>query len=213
MFAISMIPLSKSIFILSLNPICCGILAFIFLKEKLSKPIIFCTIGACTGIYLLTLNTQEGGNADENPWGYFFIIIGAWLVGSLFIIMRFLNIYHIHVTVNSFMIGSMFVVQSIVVYFLKDGLINIEKYTVFDASLLTIHGFLSMCWIWCMFFATKYAQASVVSPIMNLENLFTVLVDIFFFQYHFINSDFIGMTILGICIIIPIILRYMYPDH
>jgi len=48
--------------------------------------------------------------------------------------MRFLNLYKIHVTVNSFVIGSVFVAQSIVVYFLGDGLINIEKYTLFDIS-------------------------------------------------------------------------------
>jgi len=49
-----------------------------------------------------------------------------------------------------------------------------------------------------MFLATKFAQASVVAPIMNIENLFTIIADIFFFHYHFVNTDLIGMVVLAL---------------
>ena len=63
--------------------------------------------------------------------------------------------------------------------------------------------------MWWMFFSTKYAQASVVAPIMNLENFFTIIADIFFFQYNFVSTDLLGMSILAFWIAAPIVTKFM----
>mmetsp|Transcript_9066 Transcript_9066/g.8065 ORF Transcript_9066/g.8065 Transcript_9066/m.8065 type:complete len:159 (-) Transcript_9066:18-494(-) len=155
----------------------------------------------------MSLNKEEK-DQQESSLGYLFIILANWLSGALFTIIRTLNLNNVHVSLNSGMVGLTFIIQSFGVYIYNDKLINIDKYTFYDVCILSAHGLLSVVWIWGLFFATKFAQASFICPIMNFENLFTIFVDIFLFQYHFTTSDSYGMTVLAVCIIAPIITRY-----
>mmetsp|Transcript_28363 Transcript_28363/g.25077 ORF Transcript_28363/g.25077 Transcript_28363/m.25077 type:complete len:114 (-) Transcript_28363:76-417(-) len=112
--------------------------------------------------------------------------------------IRTMNLNNVPVSLNSGVLGCFFLGQSIFSFFWKDGLINFDQYTLFDISILLVFGFCSLCWIWGWFFATKFAQASKVAPLSNLENFFTVVFDIFFFHYNFQQTDVIGLSILGI---------------
>jgi len=208
MIALSYIPLSKAIFILSLNPIVCAILAGIFLKEKISPTTIVWIFGAAVGIYLLTLNNQADETAENRLIGYTFMIFAILLSGAIFTMIRTLNLYNIHVCLNSGTLGIFLVLQSVIAYSYDSELINFDKYTLTDLGLLWALGLFSIGWIWGWFFATKFAQASVVSPMSNLENLTTLLFDIFFFHYHFVKSDIIGLSVLSVCIVAGVASRY-----
>ncbi|CAI2373083.1 unnamed protein product [Moneuplotes crassus] len=207
-FAISRLPLSKSVIIFSLNPICCATLAFFFLKEDIAKTTIACFFGAAVGIYFLTLN-RESDNKSGTISGYIAAITSIWLLGSIFIFGRVLALLKVHATVVCMCLGLSFMVPSLIASLFIDDVLHFNQYTTSDLCILTVFGFLSSVWITCMYLATKYAQASFISPILNLENVFTVFIDMFFFHYHFTGTDFLGMSILAACICIPIVRNYL----
>lgn len=60
-----------------------------------------------------------------------------------------------------------------------------------------------------MMLANRYAMASKMAPISYLENVFTLMADIWLFQYHFVGTDIAGMLIIVACLAIPITLRTM----
>lgn len=53
--------------------------------------------------------------------------------------------------------------------------------------------------------AFKYQKASKLAPLMYTENVFTLLSDAFIFNYTFILTDYIGITIVTVCLLIPAI--------
>ena len=134
--SLGLIPLSKMVFILSLTPITSAILAGIFLKERITWPTIACIFGTVFGIYLLTLNQEEGGSNKNSITGYILMWTAIWLWGGIFIMIRYMNLYNVPVSVNSGTLGCFFIIQAIIAYFWKDGLINIWKYTFVDFILL-----------------------------------------------------------------------------
>lgn len=72
------ISVGKSTLIYNLNPICCMLIAVVVLSERLTFTTILSTIGAFSGIYLLTLNKPEG-HEDESAWiGYVMVFLSAW---------------------------------------------------------------------------------------------------------------------------------------
>ena len=117
-FAISQIPLSKSIFIFSLNPICWAILATIFLKERINKITIMSIFGAAIGIYTLTLNKAEDGKGGSLS-GYISMLWAIWLTGLLFILIRSLNQNGIHLSLVNSVLGFSFLVQPLIVSMFK----------------------------------------------------------------------------------------------
>ena len=50
-------------------------------------------------------------------------------------------------------------------------------------------------------------MASKMSAFTNLENAFTIFIDIFLFNYAFVATDIIGMGIILACILTPVILK------
>ena len=58
-------------------------------------------------------------------------------MASIFIVMRTLNKYDLHVSINNGIQGVMFVTMSIVLLFTTEDVINIEKYKTFDVIALS----------------------------------------------------------------------------
>ncbi|CAI2373855.1 unnamed protein product [Moneuplotes crassus] len=206
-YAISQLPLSKSVLIFSLNPICCAILGYFLLKENITKTTILCILGAVIGIYVLTLSKQEDGSSGTLS-GYIAAIITIWMTGSVLVFSRYLNLYGAHYTVICMVLGLSNILQTVIISCFCSNFLNFSHYRLIDLLILNIHGMLSAVWIPLMFLAAKYAEASFISPILNIENVFTILIDMFVFGYTFISTDFIGMSILGTCIVIPILKNY-----
>jgi len=90
-----------------------------------------------TGIYFLTLNKQENGAIKENPIGYLFMCIFIMCSSANFVVMRLLNQYSLHVSLNNGIQGIMFVLLSVFIYLFYGDLINIDKYYPWDIIALT----------------------------------------------------------------------------
>ena len=131
-FALAYLSLSKWTIIMSISPIFWAILASIILKENINAITIICIFGAVTGIYFLSLNQEGNGKIKENPLGYIFMIIYILSISTSFIVMRTLNKYSLHVSINNGIQGVMFVILSIFMYFFYGDYINIEKYKTSD---------------------------------------------------------------------------------
>ena len=94
LYSIKLLPLSKSIMILSTTPLWWVVLGYVFLKENTMKLEIFCIFGAWVGIYFLTLNKQEGSNSDDTILGYILITSSAWFMAGIFVCLRYLSFYN-----------------------------------------------------------------------------------------------------------------------
>lgn len=53
--------------------------------------------------------------------------------------------------------------------------------------------------------AFKYANASTVSPLININCLFNVFIDLFYFKFDFYLTDLVGSIIIMTCICLPVI--------
>ncbi|CAI2369635.1 unnamed protein product [Moneuplotes crassus] len=198
LYVLDHLPLSKAVFMFSQNPIPCAILASIFLKEKLTKMHILCLVGAGFGIYLLSLN-KEDRQAEGSVSGYLVCLVAVWIGGAEFVMTRYLNLKGAGPEWICITCGIGFVASALVAEEL-----GFEKYTEFDWFMVESHGFLAGFYILGSILATKYIGASFVAPVINFENIFTICLDIFFFKYHFVYTDILGMVILALCIAVPV---------
>lgn len=204
------IPVSKGILIFSLNPLFCAVIASIVLKEHISVISIWSTIWAFFGIYLLTVNKPEAAVIGSNAFiGYTLVLTAAWLYGLLFVVLRALNLYSINVLLSPFYLGVFTGVQTLVIFIFKRDMIHIETYDSVDWLLLCIIGIFCVVNQLAIMLAWKAAQASWMAPISYLENVFTLLADIFLFHYHFVSTDVIGMAIIVVWLLIPITVKIL----
>ncbi|CAI2370958.1 unnamed protein product [Moneuplotes crassus] len=204
MYALDRLPLSKTIFMLSLRPTACAVIAFITLRERFTIVDSLCLIGGSLGVYILTLSTQDD-NKEESFEGYFAAIICIWAGGAVAVIYRKLNLLNVHSSVVGVSLGVGFIVQPFLTTIFIEKVIHFEKYSWFDLFMNASHGLLCALFFLFMFVATFYIKASVFSPRINLENGVTVVLDVLLFHYHFTLLDLSGMVVLGICIFIPIL--------
>lgn len=100
------VPVSKGVLIFCLNPLFCAIVAAIFLKENITFISIGSTIGAFCGIYLLTLNKSDEVKEDSHELlGYTLVLGSAWCYGLLFVFLRALNLYNLHILISPLYLG------------------------------------------------------------------------------------------------------------
>ena len=204
------IPVSKGILIFSLNPLFCAVIAAIVLKEHISAISIWSTIGAIFGIYLLTANKSDSVAVESNVLlGYTLVLAAAWLYGLLFVVLRALNLYSINVLLSPFYLGVFTGIQTLFIFIFKRDMIHIETYDSVDWLLLCVIGIFSVVGQLTIMLAWRAAQASWMAPISYLENVFTLLADIFLFHYHFVSTDVIGMVIIVVWLLIPITMKIL----
>ncbi|CAI2374270.1 unnamed protein product [Moneuplotes crassus] len=205
-YAINQLPLSKAIFMINLCPISCAIMAAIFLKEKLTRSYILCLCVAPIGIYLISLNMDDQGKTGSLT-GYLSAFCSIWLGGLVFIFVRALNLYGVHASWVYMSCGIGLFFQPVIWNLLKDDVLHFEQYTSYDSFMVITHGMLATLFMLLLYYASKYVEASFIAPISNLENIFSIIVDIFIFHYSFTIIEIAGMSILGACIITIVIIK------
>ncbi|CAI2373698.1 unnamed protein product [Moneuplotes crassus] len=208
--AISWIPVGKSTLIYSTNPIFSVVLSFLILREKLSKPIVFSAIGALIGIYFLSLNKKEESDQGDNLiLGVILVVTCAWLQAVIFILVRIISSQKIHFTVRPANVG-MFFIAIVVCYncfLLLAGYPSTFQYDLVDIILLSCVGIGACLCIGPLSLAMQYEEASKLSPLLYTENIFTLLADALVFGYTFVKSDYIGISIVGVCLLIPVFIK------
>ena len=209
LYSIKMLPLSKTIMIMSTTPLWWAVLGYIFLKENTKKLEIACIFGAWVGIYFLTLNKQDGSNSDDTLLGYLLVISWAWLTAGIFVCLRYLSFYNtpvnlatviykykIFIILCSFMLGCGILAQGVSLWIISDNKSSFLNYSLSDFIIMNIIGLLQPGVQITMFLANKYSLSSQAASINNFENIVTVITDIFLFHYVFVLSDIIGKPII-----------------
>jgi drug/metabolite transporter (DMT)-like permease len=205
---VKMISVGKSTLIFSTNPMFSMILASILLSEKISKHVIWSTIGAFFGIYFLTINKENVTEESHLYLGIFFVILAALFQAFIFVFVRMVSVYNLHFTVRPTYAGISFAIFSILVtIFYRDG-ITFESYDLIDFAILSLIGVGWCTWVGALSLAMQYEEASKLTPCFYLENVMTLLADAFLFDYHFRMSDFIGIFIVAVCLWVPAIVNY-----
>ncbi|CAI2373031.1 unnamed protein product [Moneuplotes crassus] len=224
-WGITRVPLSKSVFILSLSPICCTLLASLLLKEVISKATIFCLIWGSVGVYILTLSHPDDG--EGKLLGYLSLILSIWLNGALFVLTKSLSLFKFHFSIVNAWFGLIYFIQPLALNLFRENTVNISQYDLVDVILLLTHGFFGALTIICIFLAAKFTKASFtytfltkppnftqrpftdtqacyIPPILHLETIFAIILDIFLFKYHFTTSDLLGISLLTLSIAVHV---------
>ena len=95
------------------------------------------------------------------------------------------------------MLGNGILIQGISLWILSDNKSSFLSYTLTDFIILNSVGLLQPGVQITTFLANKYALPSQTASIANLENIITILTDIFIFNYIFVFSDIAGKTLLS----------------
>ena len=202
------IAVSKGILIFCLNPLFCAIIAAIFLHEKITMISISSTIGAFFGIYLLTLNRgQDSESSGHEILGYILVLGSAICYGLLFVWLRALSLFKINIFLSPFCFGMAINIQTLTLLLFFPDMMHISTYDSVDLFYLCIIGVTAVTGQQTMFLANRYAMASKMAPISYLENVFTLMADIWLFHYHFVSTDIFGMLVIVVCLAVPVTLQ------
>ena len=199
-------PVGKSTLVFSLNPIFWFVLAHYWLGEK-ELPI-FTTIWAFIGIYFLTISKPD----SEKTWhnflvGFVWIFIWAWIQAFMTVSVRILNIYRIHPYLRPTYIGVWFLTVAILIKLVSPTSLLFPNYDIQDLIWLLFWGIGSAVLVGFMNLALKYQKASKLAPIFYTENLFTLLADAYLFDYTFVMTDYIGILIITVWVLVPAFVR------
>ncbi|CAI2374333.1 unnamed protein product [Moneuplotes crassus] len=206
---IALISITQSTLIFHLNPLFCIVLSFIILREKTDYLSILFTFGAFGGICLLTLsknNTNNGENAHEFL-GITFILLSAWLQASIMVLSRMMGISNIHFLLRSVYSSIGFLVFSLFIWLLVPYKIQFPNYTTSDLLLLFLSAMGVALRQPLISLAMMYHNSSRLAPVNYIENIFTLCADFFLFKHVFVTTEYIGMGIILVCLLVPAIIQ------
>lgn len=202
--AISMISVGKSTLVYSSNPIFSVLLSAVLLSEHISKIWIFAIFGALLGVYFLSMNKMSSSEDEDNILiGIALSLIAAFCQSWVFVSIRIVNIYKVHTLVRPFYTGVgylLFIGGTMAIY--RNG-ITIETYDEIDIIYFSIVGVGCCIWVGSLSLAMKYESAAKLSPVLYLENIITLISDVTLFDYEFSITDYIGISIIMLCLLIP----------
>ena len=121
------------------------------------------------------------------------VLTAAWWYGVLLVFLRVLSLYNLHVFLSPFYLGVVTCIQSFFIMIFMPNLLHMETYDIVDVFFLWVIGIFGVAGQLTMMLASRAAQASWMAPITYLENVFTLMADIWLFHYHFGLTDVIGM--------------------
>ncbi|CAI2369359.1 unnamed protein product [Moneuplotes crassus] len=204
------ISIGKAILIWSISPLFCAITAAIFLKEKITYQSIGLILFSIVGVYFLTLNKSDDPKVASNEtFGYCLMVASAFLYALLFVLLRTMSINGVHAFVSPLYFGTGVLIQNFIIIIFFPGALHfsayIDKVVNISALLIMMVGCVVGQYTWMT--AIQYAPASKLSPIGYSENVLTILSDIVIFNYHFIMTDFLGIAIIILCLVIPLMLK------
>ncbi|CAI2374422.1 unnamed protein product [Moneuplotes crassus] len=209
MSGMAMISIAKTTLIFDLNPLFCIIMAFIILRERIDYPSVGFTFGAITGIYLLALNKSSATDDEESSafLGIFLVFLSSSIQGTIMVLLRMLAIYNVHFLVRPLYSSVGICIFCGLVYFLIPGKIHFPDYSALDLLLLFMNALGYTICLPALAMALMYQKSSHLAPVNYLENVFALLADFFIFKYTFVWTDYLGMGIIFVCLLIPAILK------
>jgi drug/metabolite transporter (DMT)-like permease len=194
------LPSSKVTLIINIHPLLVAIIAYLLLREVLTKLDIGCLMGSFLGIVLFSMsNTKskvDNSTNQEYILGIGMIATATISVTISAICLRVIN-QHIHPVISPFYISIITGVEMSILYILERTVLDtkifhFEHLKLFDVFLFLISGVFDYS---CQLFksmAYKYADASIVTPFMYSQMIFLLIADVFLFEYQFTKYDILG---------------------
>ena len=198
LFLVNFKQLSVVVLIQKVQPIFTVILAFIFLKEKLSKNFVLWSLLVFLGVYLLTFGFHIPDFSTNQGYllAYLLSIISAMSFSTNTILGKYLSdsLSFLTITFNRFLFGTIFSVIACLAtgtFFYFDA-ITISNYAFF-AGIILIAGPPSM---FIYYIGLKYVKA-MVSAICELALPFSVIILDYFINHNSLNLiQWVGALII-----------------
>ena len=157
-------------------------------------------------LFLIPFKASNGKEEILIP-GIILNFTGAVLEACIFVSLRMLNIYLIHPWLRPAFVGMLFPTFWIIYYLLMPDYVAFPHYDFEDLVLLSCGGIGNALWVGGMAYALKYQSASKIAPLNYLENVLTLLADLFLFNYDFGVTDYLGIIIVSSSILAQALLN------
>ncbi len=183
-------PIDKSSTILTM------ILAFIFLKEKITLPMIIGIIGIGVGTYLMIQKKESSKKQIENKLWLIYAILSA-VFASLTSILAKVGIENVESNLGTAIRTIVVLIMAWIIVFMQKkqkGIKNIDKKSLIFIGLSGIATGAS--WM-CYYRALQTGQASIVVPIDKLSILVTVI-----FANIFLNEKLSKKAVVGLVLLV-----------
>lgn len=183
-------PIDKSSTILTM------ILAIIFLKEKITLPMIIGIIGIGVGTYLMIQKKESSKKQIENKLWLIYAILSA-VFASLTSILAKVGIENVESNLGTAIRTIVVLIMAWIIVFMQKkqkGIKNIDKKSLIFIGLSGIATGAS--WM-CYYRALQTGQASIVVPIDKLSILVTVI-----FANIFLNEKLSKKAVVGLVLLV-----------
>lgn len=183
--ALQRIPMGSAISIRYLGPIFGAILAFIYLKEKITRLQWFSFFIAFSGVLVL-----KGFDVRIDILSLILILFSAFAVGVVFMLLRYLGDKEHHLTIiNYFMVASIIISLFFIPYWRMP--LGQEWITVISIGIFGMIGQVFMTK------AFQYEEASVLAPFKYMELIYALLIG-----YWFLEETYTLLPLFGILLIL-----------
>ncbi|CAI2374579.1 unnamed protein product [Moneuplotes crassus] len=214
MWSLSLISVGKATLVFNLHPLFCIFIAYIFLREKVDFLSILFSLLALFGIYFLTINeTGHDGKPNSNAtFGLMLVFISAWNEAGIIISQRVLALYGVDAILYPFYSSLGLTLFGFGGYIFYPQKMLFPYYSLYDLAFLSMVGIgliANQSFAGC---ALEYQSSSRLAPLNYLENVFTLLSDVFIFGYMFFYTDYIGISIITICLCTPALVKLFSKD-
>ncbi|CAI2376172.1 unnamed protein product [Moneuplotes crassus] len=206
-YAISLIVATKATLILNLQPIFIIGMAIVFLGEKLICVDISSMMGAFAGVIMISFKEDK----ENLETSYIMQIIGIFIclaesvANALNVVLTKQMNKYLHFIFSPFYFSMALVIESAFMILIFPEFNNFGDYSNTDWLIAIMIGFSNAGTQILLSIATKYEDASVLAPLNYVEVIFVLLADVIFFYVSFTLLDIIGMTLISVCILIPLI--------
>jgi len=184
-WAIQRIPLGSAISIRYIGPIFGAVLAYYYLREKISAIQWFSFIIAFSGVLVL-----KGVDLRIDLFSFGLVLISAFFVGMVFALIRFLGSReHFLTIINYFMVvailGSLF--------FINEWRLPIGRSEWFQVTSIGIFGLIGQVF---MTRAFQMEETSVLAPFKYMELVYALIIGLFLFEESYSWAAMGGMSLI-----------------
>lgn len=209
-YAIKYLPIFLVSLILNTSPIFTSFLAFLVLKEKVSRTEVFALFFAFFGVYILISNSKQGSTEDslsaENKVEesdnsnilmipFICLLVSPLLMALTNVLLRHMKKMHEY-TSSTYSVGLSMVVFGPIMSFSDDKQIITDCFTQSDYIILIMISLMSCIGMLCKAKAMQMEMASRLSILMYFSIIFTLVFDIMLIGTVFNFQEVVGMLIV-----------------
>lgn len=205
--SINFLPTSITFMIFNINPIFVALLAYFLLHEKLTSTSLACVVGAFMGVVIVGLGRKDKITEGKHQIvGVITCFLSALSASVAYICMKKVN-QEIHYIFSPYYLNIASLLLIIPIYLIDSDLIHLH-WTYKNMGYLFFIGLFALAGQILLSVAYKYGNASTVSPLMYINCLFNIFIDLLYFNFPFYWTDVIGAVLITGCLSLPVFILY-----